>query len=87
MVDTLLSIAQAELDVRPLVAIDHTLEALAALSQERKRGQLPKALSLFYSALLRSKGIHVSPTDQTVEFDLLFDRTLDRKVQRFIAIS
>jgi len=76
--------AQAELRVRPLVALDLALETLAELGQKQQLQKLPESLSLFYSAALASKGVDLTTLHDVEE--AFFDRGLDHQTQRFISI-
>lgn len=77
---------RTELKEHPLAAIDKTLESLAELPSEDKKGILQEVWKLFLIAVLRSREVNTELSSWKDLYDVFFDREQDRQKQRFFAI-
>jgi hypothetical protein len=82
----LLKKAETELPVRPLVAVDDAIEALAELKRSECLEEIREALSVFARAILLSENLHFEVPDGTSPIDVLFSREWSQKVQRLISV-
>lgn len=82
-----LKTAKIELQNRPLVAIDISLNLISNLEKSDGGESLPSVLTLFCKAVLRSEGLQESIEKSETSFEVLFNHDFNRQVQRFIAIS
>lgn len=85
MTDNIIDKAKAELNSRPIVAIDYLLEAFIRVRQGNTSFQISELLNLFCQAVLKSEGISEeflvnSPTAH------IFDKDLSQTNQRFIGV-